>query len=97
VEKTISSVNCRPYRRLVSSIQIKENNKLYYIKIDYESCQTYSANEKISLWYYKAKDLYLYPAKKPNHVRRIILLIILFIIVLIPWLYIIRKYTAKEK
>lgn len=96
VERTISSVNCRPYAKLESSIRIRENNKLYYIKVDYSNCTKYSANEKVLLWYYKARDIYLYPVEKPNHIKRIIVLIIVLIISLIPWQYFIRIYNTNK-
>lgn len=96
VERTISSINCHPYTKLQSSIRIRENNKLYYVKVDYDNCVKYSANEKITLWYYKAKDLYFYPVEKPNHVKRIIILVIVLIISLIPWQHFIRIYNSNK-
>lgn len=92
IEKYVISQSCRAYTKLASGVTIKDGNKIYSVKLDYENCIKYPVNSKIYVIYDKQKDVFIFPVKNYN-IGRIYLLGILFIICLIPWTYLFRRNT----
>lgn len=90
IEKTVISQSCRAYTKLASGVTIKNGNKIYNVKLDYDNCIKYPTNSKIYIIYDKQKDAFIFPVKNYN-TGRIYFLGILFLISLIPWNYLLRK------
>lgn len=91
----VTAQNCRYSKRTLSNVEINVDGKNYYIKLDSKTCEFFTLNSIISVYYLKKYDEYIYKVKEYND-RFYLVLIILFVS-LLPWTYPYKYYINKNK
>ncbi|VFA40229.1 Uncharacterised protein [Chryseobacterium indologenes] len=86
---TITEQGCRNSKGS-SSVHIKYNNKIYYIRLANKECLKYPVGTEISLSYNKQFDYFYKPDGLKRDRNRLFFTAIIFILSIIPWKKIIK-------
>jgi len=73
-----------------SSVHIKYNNKVYYIRLAIAECEKYPVGTEIKLNYNKQFDYFYKPDGLTRDKRRLLIIGVIFILSIVPWKKIIK-------
>ncbi|CAM3318408.1 hypothetical protein [Empedobacter stercoris] len=74
-----------------SSVHIKYNNKIYYIRLSIATCEKYPIGSKIMLNYNDQFDYFYMPDGLKRDKNRLLIISGIFILSIIPWKKIIKR------
>ena len=89
--------NCNHSFKMSSSVWIKENYKVYTVKLEKKSCNKYPVNTKIEVFYSKSNDEFIFKVKEYHGNNRLIFLCTLLLISFLPWSFWITKLENRNK
>ncbi len=93
--QVIKQKRCSSAPRISSFVQIEKGGKKYTVNLPEQDCVNYSIGDEIKLYYNNKYDYFYIPNRIKVEISRVAISGIVFILLLLPWKYIVRKINNK--
>lgn len=90
----VEKQNCRYSPKSRSSVSIRVGNTEYWVALSSDICEKYPVNSRISVYYLKKYDEYIYRIN--DYKSKINFLMIILLIAILPWTYFWNIFYSKH-